>query len=187
MTKDERRRQLLDAALDLVRTEGTDALTLARVAERAGVTKPIAYEHFGTKAGLLAALYRDYDDRQRELMRHALEAEAASLADAAGVVARAYVGCAVSAGPEIAAISAALSGSAELEEVRKSCQDAFMEECRRAFAPYMRAPDAPGPADLLALLGAADGLSGAAATGRITSGEAVATLSRLAVCLLQDG
>ncbi len=42
-----------DGADDHRATKGTDALTLGHVAECAGVSKPIAYEHFGTRAGLL--------------------------------------------------------------------------------------------------------------------------------------
>ena len=67
MSKDQRRAQLLETAAVIVRAEGTDALTLARLAEQAGVTKPIAYEHFGTRAGLLIALYRYFDERQAAL------------------------------------------------------------------------------------------------------------------------
>ena len=66
LPRDERRRQLLETAAAIVRAEGTDALTLARVAEQAGVTKPVAYEHFETRAGLLVALYRHFDARQTE-------------------------------------------------------------------------------------------------------------------------
>jgi AcrR family transcriptional regulator len=69
MTRDKRHNQLLEVAYAMIRSEGTDALTLARVAERAGVSKPIAYGHFGTRSGLLSALYRAYDERQTETMR----------------------------------------------------------------------------------------------------------------------
>ncbi len=48
--------QLLDVATSIVRAGGVDTLTLARVAEEAGVSKPIAYSHFGTRSGLLKAL-----------------------------------------------------------------------------------------------------------------------------------
>ena len=41
LSRDERRRQLLDVAWQLVRDEGTDALSLGRLAEQAGVTKPV--------------------------------------------------------------------------------------------------------------------------------------------------
>src|SRR5687767_16006033 len=53
LSKAERRKQLLETAHVIVRDEGTDALTLGYLAERAGVTKPIAYGHFETRAGLL--------------------------------------------------------------------------------------------------------------------------------------
>jgi len=42
------RRQLLAIALVIVREEGADRLTLGHLAARAGVSKPITYEHFGT-------------------------------------------------------------------------------------------------------------------------------------------
>ncbi|MCO3771117.1 helix-turn-helix transcriptional regulator, partial [Pseudomonas aeruginosa] len=57
LSRDERQRQLLEVAWRLVREEGTEALTLGRLAEQAGVTKPVVYDHFGTRARLLAALY----------------------------------------------------------------------------------------------------------------------------------
>ena len=58
MSREERQRQLLDVAWRLVREEGTEALTLGRLAEQAGVTKPVVYDHFSTRPGLLAALYQ---------------------------------------------------------------------------------------------------------------------------------
>ncbi len=73
LTKAERRKQLLETAHEIVRDEGTDALTLGYLAERAGVTKPIAYEHFETRAGLLVALYQEIDDRQVASLMDALK------------------------------------------------------------------------------------------------------------------
>ena len=49
LSRDERQRQLLEVAWRLVREEGTEALTLGRLAEQAGVTKPVVYDHFGTR------------------------------------------------------------------------------------------------------------------------------------------
>src|SRR5687768_12055419 len=100
MSNEQRRNQLLETAYDIVRTEGTDALTLAHVAERAGVTKPVAYEHFGTRSGLLIAMYRDYDEQQTKAMRVALEAGGNTIEDVASILSAAYVDCAVSSGPE---------------------------------------------------------------------------------------
>jgi AcrR family transcriptional regulator len=79
LPKDERGRQLLDVAWSIVRSEGTDALTLGYLAERAGVTKPVVYDHFGTRTGLLGVLYGEYDSRQHALMDEALRASGKSL------------------------------------------------------------------------------------------------------------
>ena len=49
LSKAERRQQLLDTALRIVREEGADRLTLGHLAIRAGVSKPVTYEHFGTR------------------------------------------------------------------------------------------------------------------------------------------
>lgn len=53
---EERRRQLLDAALDILATDGFDAVNVESVARRAGVTRPVVYDQFGDLDGLLVAL-----------------------------------------------------------------------------------------------------------------------------------
>lgn len=53
---EQRREQLLDAALDLVVTRGHDTATVDAVAARAGVTKPVLYGVFTGRADMLAAL-----------------------------------------------------------------------------------------------------------------------------------
>ncbi len=74
LSRDERQRQLLDVAWKLISDEGTDALTLGRLAAEAGITKPVAYDHFGTRNGLLVALYQDFDVRQTALIDAAIAA-----------------------------------------------------------------------------------------------------------------
>jgi AcrR family transcriptional regulator len=49
------RRRLLDAFFELVLAEPYDAITVQRVAARAGVARSSLYEHFRGKRGLLAA------------------------------------------------------------------------------------------------------------------------------------
>lgn len=51
-----RRRQLLDAALEVLAEDGFDALTVEAVAQRAGVTRPVVYDMFGDFEGLMLAL-----------------------------------------------------------------------------------------------------------------------------------
>jgi AcrR family transcriptional regulator len=44
LRKEDRRVQLLEVARGIVRQQGTEALTLGYLAERANVTKPIPYD-----------------------------------------------------------------------------------------------------------------------------------------------
>jgi AcrR family transcriptional regulator len=186
MAKEARRRQLLETALEIIRSEGTEALTLSYLAERAGVTKPIAYEHFGTRSGLLIALYRDYDERQTQAMRAALEAKGKTLEDVAGIVSAAYVDCVLTAGPEFGALAAALSATEEMEDFRQSLRDSYIAEFRKAFAPFARLPRGEGQALLTGLLGAAESLSQAAASGRLSRAQAVSALSHIMLGALES-
>lgn len=55
---EQRRAQLLDAALHLVVSRGHNAVRMAAVADQAGVTKPVVYGMYANRAELLAALLR---------------------------------------------------------------------------------------------------------------------------------
>lgn len=171
MTRDERYRQLVDVAWRIVRDEGSDALTLGRLAELSGVTKPVVYDHFGTRAGLLAALHREFDDRQTALMDAALADSRPTLKDRAAVIASSYVDCVLAQGREIPGVIAALSGSPELEKARRESETAVLEKCRAALSPFTTGGKIT-QAGLRAMLGAADALSCAAATGEITASQA---------------
>lgn len=179
MRRDSRRRQLLDTAATVVRAEGTDALTLARLAEQAGVTKPIAYEHFGTRAGLLIALYRHFDERQAKAVATALANDARSLDDAVTILSAAYVDCVLEAGPEFGAIAAALSASEEMDDFRQALRDGYVDQYRAALGRFVSLPDATARPLLLGLIGAADVLAQDAAAGRLARADAIAALSRI--------
>ena len=51
-----RRAQLLEATKAIVGSQGFHAVTIEAVARRAGVSRPVVYEHFGDLPGLLEAL-----------------------------------------------------------------------------------------------------------------------------------
>lgn len=174
LTRDDRQRQLLDTAWSLVRREGTDSLSLGRLAEEAGVTKPVVYDHFGTRAGLLAALYREYDARQTALMDEALAKAPQELVARASVIAACYLDCVLTQGREIPGVSAALAGSPELEQLKRGYNAAFVVKCRSTFQPFATAP-VPAAA-FWGVLGAAEALSGAAAAGELTREDAQAEL-----------
>jgi len=57
LTAAERREQLLDATRELAAAEGGfHAVSIEAVARRAGISRPVVYEHFGDLDGLLEAL-----------------------------------------------------------------------------------------------------------------------------------
>lgn len=53
--REERERQILDAAVAVFSERGYANASMDAVAERVGVTKPVLYTHFGSKEGLLLA------------------------------------------------------------------------------------------------------------------------------------
>jgi AcrR family transcriptional regulator len=56
LTADARRRQLFDVALTLFAAHGYPATTMDDIAEAAGVTKPLVYQHFESKRALYLEL-----------------------------------------------------------------------------------------------------------------------------------
>ena len=56
MTSAERREQLLEIARTLFAERGFEGASIEEIATRAGVSKPIVYEHFGGKEGLYAVV-----------------------------------------------------------------------------------------------------------------------------------
>jgi len=54
-----RRRQLLDVALEVFASSGFHQTSMEEVAEAAGVTKPVLYQHFGSKRELYLELLED--------------------------------------------------------------------------------------------------------------------------------
>ena len=62
----ERRRQLLDVAIDVFAAKGFHATSMNDVAEAAGVTKPVLYQHFRSKRELYLELLSDVGARVQE-------------------------------------------------------------------------------------------------------------------------
>lgn len=61
--REQRRGEILDAALAILTTDGLDQMTMLAVAERAGASKGTLYSWFGNREGLLRALIeRNADD-----------------------------------------------------------------------------------------------------------------------------
>jgi AcrR family transcriptional regulator len=56
MTGSERRHQLIDIARSLFAERGYEGASIEEIAQRANVSKPVVYEHFGGKEGLYAVV-----------------------------------------------------------------------------------------------------------------------------------
>lgn len=174
----DRIRQLLDVSWKLIREEGTDALTLGRVATAAGVSKPIVYEHFRTRNGLLAALYEDFDIVQTERIDAAVSAAAPYLKDKADVIASSYIACVLTQGREIPGVLAALSGSPELFTLKRQYLKTFIMKCHAVLAPFSQTGEIPAAA-MWSMLGAAESLANAAVLGDLLEEQARAELRRI--------
>ncbi len=67
-----RRAQLLDSALEVFVAQGYHAAAMDDIAERAGVSKPVLYQHFPGKLELYLALLEQASDRIIDATRDAL-------------------------------------------------------------------------------------------------------------------
>ena len=76
LPRHERRRQLLDAALEVFVSQGYHAAAMDEIAERAGVSKPVLYQHFPGKLELYLALLDESVDTLLETVRDALRSDA---------------------------------------------------------------------------------------------------------------
>ena len=74
MSGKERREQLLDVGRALFAEKGFEATSTEEIANRAGVSKPIVYEHFGGKEGLYAVVIDREMQRLLDLFTSALTA-----------------------------------------------------------------------------------------------------------------
>ena len=73
LPRDQRRAQLLDAANDVFTSRGYHAAAMDDIADAAGVSKPVLYQHFPSKLDLYLALLDTSCDRLVEVVREALD------------------------------------------------------------------------------------------------------------------
>lgn len=185
LSKADRRAQLLSVAREMIRAEGADALTLGALADRAGITKPVVYEHFGDRSGLFAALYRQFDERQDASLETALANARPDVDGVVDVIAASYIACARAEGVEMAGVVAALQGTPVLARIRQESVGAYVERCRGALARVIGAENID-PITLEAAFASADVLASAVLASRIDEGDAHETLVRILLASIRE-
>lgn len=60
-------------ALELFSSRGYEAVGVQEIVDRSGITKPTLYHYFGSKLGLLEAIFQEYAGRLERLIREAAE------------------------------------------------------------------------------------------------------------------
>ncbi|MBM3095238.1 TetR family transcriptional regulator [Ensifer sp. T173] len=181
LAKPERRAQLIETSKEILRECGADALTLGNLAERAGVSKPIAYEHFGTREGLLIALSREIEERHTDKLKKALLDAPADLASVAGIISAVYIGCAVESGSEWQAMSGALRGNAEMDRVQQELADDYVALIGAAIAPFSTLTEDDLRLRCAGIAGAAEAIAREFVRGRTTEDDAATNLAALIV------
>ena len=92
MTGQERREQLLDVGRSLFADKGFEAVSVEEIAAKAGVSKPVVYEHFGGKEGLYAVLVdREMNDLLHSISDALTAGSARALLEQAGMALFDYI------------------------------------------------------------------------------------------------
>ncbi|MEH3156260.1 MAG: TetR/AcrR family transcriptional regulator [Gordonia paraffinivorans] len=176
MARQDRYEQLVSLAWSVVRDHGAEHLTLGRLATAAGVTKPVVYSHFPSRAALLVALFDEYDDSQTTALRDAVARAAPTVRERATAIATSYVDCVIRQGRELAGVAAALEGTPELAEFKRRSDAAYAAELTDILGTA-RNGGVLTPAAMTGTLGAADALGAAAAAGEMDRDVAVDELA----------
>lgn len=82
---------VLDAAIQVLAAEGAQRFTMARVAERAGVSVGSLYQYFPNKAAILFRLQRDEWQRTTQMLRDILERRTSPPQDRLRAVVREFI------------------------------------------------------------------------------------------------
>ncbi len=184
LSKADRRRQLLDVARQLLESGGADELTLAVLAERAGVSKPIAYDHFESRSGLLIALLDDTSQYYASDAEAKIARAPQTVPAIARIVAAAYVQCSLDAGPALIVLAAAVEANAEARDAGRAVQSDHAERFARAFESVLDENTDQRAPLYKALVAAANSICDDRHQNKISTEQAVEALTHLLVTSL---
>ena len=184
-SRNETRARILEAVRQSLSDESSTELSMEAVARRADVSRLTIYYHFGSRAGLLEALY-DYLATRGNMERMAEVFQESNLSTAVSKMVSTFVGF-WSADP---AVMRRLRAMAHLDaeigkgiRARDNRRPRIAREILKRSADHSRRKDAQiEAADVLGMLTSFETYDALSRTGR-TRDEIVATLTRLAQCV----
>jgi AcrR family transcriptional regulator len=176
MDKDARREQLLSTAVSIIKERGAEALTLATVAEQAGVTKPIAYNHFENKENLLKQIYQDIDNRLIESIQIAKESSSQSVTDTVSILCESYFNCMLTNSKIYGLTIAALKCYPNNADISKNIQDFFVGAYSDIFQLPISDDNHQNHLKLITIYGIIESVGEAAISGHIPKNVALAYL-----------
>ncbi|WP_130834787.1 TetR/AcrR family transcriptional regulator [[Erwinia] mediterraneensis] len=179
LTGAERRKQLLNTAFLIVREENADRLTLGNLAVRAGVSKPVVYDHFATRSALLIELYRWIDRERVRIFTEMMTTTLRSPQETVQMLAHAYINCAADKTDEFHSVGAALAGSEEKSAVFQELLDNCVAMFVSILTPHVNMSPRSLQQCCIGLVGAGEALSAAFARGQLNQKEAVASFASL--------
>src|SRR4051812_36831718 len=177
MPRADRSAQLLEVAEQVFAERGFRLASMEEIAERAGITKPVLYDHFGSKDGLFAAVI----ESARSDLRETIGAAVASAGDSEQAMAaglRAYFGYLAehaSTWTVLLTEAEATSAAAEAMEGTRAEMAEFIAGLMAAELPVMKPSQAAVYAQVV--IGASERLARFARTGsKWTPDQLVRTL-----------
>lgn len=179
LPKAQRRQQLLDMARLIVREDGADRLTLGYLSERAGVSKPVVYDHFPTRTALLIELYRWLDRDRVDTFRSLMEGGNHSLEETIILLAEAFIHCAADNRGEVHAVGASLVGSEEKAAVLEELFEHSVQMFVSVLRPHSTLPPDELERRCVGLVAGGEALAAAAVRGKGTEADAVASFTSL--------
>ncbi len=177
--KDERYEQLLELSHQIIDGNGTDALTLISLADKANVTKPITYRHFGNRKTLLYTLFQDTLTKLAHNMENGIDQEAESLDDAIRVFAKTYTKCFSEHGKSCFAVIAALKAYPEYEMIDSELQTFFCRTLESSLSPFLLENSKIPTVTLMMIFGATCTVGGMFLNQLITKDDVIENISRL--------
>lgn len=167
MPRSERRAQLLDAAQAVFVAHGYHAAAMDDIADRAGVSKPVLYQHFPGKLELYLALLDQLAAELEATVRGALASTADNKQRVFATIAAYFDYVAQDGSPYRLLFESDLVNDAAVS----SRLDAVMARCSEAFADTISADTAMSRSDALVLGHALTGLGQVAARSWLTIGS----------------